>query len=433
MYKLKNIRRMLIISFMVAVVSQVNLGLMNSEFVVSAGIIVFVSSLGYYADLNPVPLGVLSGIMVYLSRIIISYLSRGPVGNLYVAYMLEILFYLFYSIFYSILVKKGKMVNLIKVYGYLLFCDFSANVVEGLVRYLLLGTPYILDVIPSLLVASVIRSTIIILYIGALRYYASLLKKEEHEERYKKLLWLTSQFKAETYWIEKNLDSIEKVMSQSYKLFEEISSETNKDRWAESALNIAREVHEIKKENGLVIRGIREITENELSDTGMYYKDINEILYKSMKREVVRHEKNILLDFEYGEDFYTSNHYYLMSVLRNLIMNAMDAIELSENEDRICLYHETDNGNHIFIVSDTGSGIDEDGLEHIFSPGFSTKINYNTGEINRGLGLSIVQYIVVNQLGGTIDVSSKLGQGTSFKITIPAFIMEGEKVEDILS
>lgn len=433
MNNFKSIRRMFVISFFVALVSQINLGLMNTEFVISAGIIIFVSFLVYYDDLNPVVLGVMSGIMVFLFRILISYITRGSVETLYLAYVLEILFYLFYSVFYSILVKDIKIGNLIYVYGAVLFCDFSANLVEGLVRYMILGTPYIFDVLASLLIASVIRSSIIILYIGALRYYAFLLKEEEHEKRYKKLLWLTSQFKAETYWIEKNLDSIERVMSESYKLFEEITSNTNRDNWADSALNIAKEVHEIKKENGLVIRGIREITENELSDTGMHYSEINDILFESMKREVASQGKNIVLSFESGEGFYTSNHYYLMSVLRNLIMNSMDAIEISENEDRISLKHEIDNEDHIFIVSDTGTGIDDDGLEHMFSPGFSTKINYNTGEINRGLGLSIVHYIVVNQLSGDIEVSSKPGQGTTFKISIPISIMEGEKIEDIHS
>ncbi len=228
------------------------------------------------------------------------------------------------------------------------------------------------------------------------------------------------------YWIEKNMDSIEKVMSQSYKLFEEITNDNNRESWAEEALNIAREVHEIKKENGLVARGIKEITENELNDEGMNYKEINDILFETMKREASRQNKKIEFNFVYGEDFYTPNHYYLMSILRNLIMNSMDAIPISEDIAKISLIHETDDENHIFLVTDTGSGIDEDGLKHIFSPGFSTKINYDTGEINRGLGLSIVQYIV-KQLEGSIEVRSTLEVGTSFKIKIPKIIMEEEK------
>ncbi len=425
--------KMLFISLLVATASQISLGLMNSQFIISAGIIIFVAFLVYYNDdLNPVPLGIMSGIMVYIFRMVISYMTIGTSDNLVIAYMLEILFYLFYSIFYSILLKEDRTESLVYVYVSIVFCDFFSNVLEGIVRYLILGVPYIFDILDQLLLISIIRSTIILLIIGSFRYYAYLLKKEEHDRRYKKLLLLTSQFKAEVYWIEKNMDGIEKVMSQSYALFDEITNEKNRDTWAEKALNIAREVHEIKKENGLVVRGIREITEKELNDVGMNYKEINDILLESMKREVSRQNRNINFIFECGEDFYTPNHYYLMSILRNLIMNSMDAIPISENEALISLNHEVDDENHIFIVTDTGSGIDEEGLKLIFSPGYSTKINYNTGEINRGLGLSIVQYIV-NQLEGSIEVSSKLDVGTTFKVIIPKIIMEEEKVENILS
>ena len=90
----------------------------------------------------------------------------------------------------------------------------------------------------------------------------------------------------------------------------------------------------------------------------------------------------------------------------------------------ITFNHKTDDVQHIFIVSDNGEGIDKEGLERIFSSGFSTKINYNTGEINRGLGLAIVQYIIEEQLEGRIDVSSSEGKGTNFYIYVPKRSLE---------
>ena len=81
-----------------------------------------------------------------------------------------------------------------------------------------------------------------------------LLRKEEHENRYKRLLWLTSQLKTEMYWMGKNSDNIEKVMADSYKLFEMINQDEDR-KVGERAVNIARNIHEIKKENSLVIRG----------------------------------------------------------------------------------------------------------------------------------------------------------------------------------
>ncbi|MCB9247875.1 MAG: HAMP domain-containing protein [Ignavibacteriales bacterium] len=65
------------------------------------------------------------------------------------------------------------------------------------------------------------------------------------------------------------------------------------------------------------------------------------------------------------------------------------------------------------IISDTGSGIDNNDLEKIFDPFFSTK-----GQKGTGLGLSVIWGIVDNH-NGKISVDSTLGKGTTFKIDLP--------------
>jgi two-component system NtrC family sensor kinase len=65
-------------------------------------------------------------------------------------------------------------------------------------------------------------------------------------------------------------------------------------------------------------------------------------------------------------------------------------------------------------ISDTGSGISEKQLGYIFDPFFTTK------EVGKGtgLGLSLV-YGIVHAHGGTIEVASKVNQGTCFSIFLP--------------
>ncbi|WP_246565569.1 ATP-binding protein [Tissierella carlieri] len=421
---MKDYKKMIFVSLIVALASQVNIGLINSDFRVSAGIILFVVFLFYYHELRPVPTGILSGVMVYILRLIVYYVSKGPVNDVIISYQLEILFYAFYSIIYSLLIGYGNKNNINFIFFVMIISDFGANLIEIFVRVTIDTSPSPWKVGTTLFLVSIVRSAIVWLVLNALKYYRMFLMKEEHENRYKKLLWLTSQLRTEMYWIEKNMDHIEKVMSESYELFEKINLNEDNESWANRALTIARDVHEIKKENGLVIRGMKEITENELKDRGMDFKDIISILSETMKREIRRLDKDINLVLNIGENFYTSKHYYLMSMLRNLIMNSMDAIPDSQKEAKIIVSHEIDQEQHHFIVSDNGTGIDEEGLKHIFSPGFSTKINYNTGEVNRGLGLSLVQYIVEEQLEGKINVSSKIGNGTSFHIYIPRRTLE---------
>ena len=182
-----------------------------------------------------------------------------------------------------------------------------------------------------------------------------------------------------------------------------------------------------------MVRGLKEILDNEFDDKGMKFSDIINILHDTMKREIRLNNKNIELIFSFEKDFYTRKHYHLMSTLRNLIMNAVDAINNKEKKNKIELHHHTHEELHRFIISDTGEGIHKNDMEFIFSPGYSTKINYSTGEINRGLGLSIVKNIVEEELGGKINVSSSLGKGTNFYIEIPKEELEDKENEDIYS
>ncbi|HVO25554.1 MAG TPA: ATP-binding protein [Candidatus Margulisiibacteriota bacterium] len=65
-----------------------------------------------------------------------------------------------------------------------------------------------------------------------------------------------------------------------------------------------------------------------------------------------------------------------------------------------------------FIVSDTGTGIPQDEIDHIFDPFFTTK------DKGTGLGLAIVHQIIMEH-GGSISVESKPGVGTSFVVDLP--------------
>ncbi len=99
-------------------------------------------------------------------------------------------------------------------------------------------------------------------------------------------------------------------------------------------------------------------------------------------------------------------------VLMNLVLNARDALS-----DNGCVRIETrrEGATIVLLVQDDGVGMDEETVARIFEPFFTTK---GIGE-GTGLGLAIVKDVVTDA-GGRVAVTSKLGQGTTFRIELPA-------------
>ena len=88
------------------------------------------------------------------------------------------------------------------------------------------------------------------------------------------------------------------------------------------------------------------------------------------------------------------------------------------------LYREEDNA--VLQVSDTGAGIPEDALSHIFERFYRVDKARSRATGGSGLGLSIVRTIVQRNRG-EIQVYSVLGQGSTFTVTFPAFDAEVDK------
>ena len=107
----------------------------------------------------------------------------------------------------------------------------------------------------------------------------------------------------------------------------------------------------------------------------------------------------------------------LAQVFVNLLINAAHAIEPGDAEgNHVSVTAQPDAAGSIIVeVCDTGSGIAPEALPHIFEPYFTTK----APGVGTGLGLSICHSIVAS-MRGELTVESRVGEGTTFRIRLPA-------------
>jgi two-component system NtrC family sensor kinase len=112
-----------------------------------------------------------------------------------------------------------------------------------------------------------------------------------------------------------------------------------------------------------------------------------------------------------ADDMLTCDPDQIQQVLVALLVNAIEAME-DGGDLHVTV---TPAGDTLeLVISDTGIGIPEDAIGHIFEPFFSTKDK----ESGVGLGLAVV-YGIVTGHRGTIDVTSDPGKGTTFTIRLP--------------
>lgn len=140
--------------------------------------------------------------------------------------------------------------------------------------------------------------------------------------------------------------------------------------------------------------------------------DLNQLIDKTLTVVNSQIKHKVTVEKQYSElPYVVVNGGQIGQVIMNLLVNASQAIN-----DKGCIYIRTKLQESFVIVEieDNGSGIPEAQQHKIFDPFFTTK---PVGE-GTGLGLHMV-HTIISQHQGKIDLSSQIGKGTCFTITLP--------------
>lgn len=228
-------------------------------------------------------------------------------------------------------------------------------------------------------------------------------------EEYRRLLLLLTGLQAEIFFLRKSSAEIEQIMVRAHTLHRRLKGDPE---LAPLALDVAKDVHEVKKDYQRILAGLERLLKVRALEPDMAFSEIVTLVFDANRGYAARLGKEIAFTAGVKDDFRTPAYTLWVSVLNNLITNAVEAIP---QQGEIAVTAGREGGRYVVRVRDTGTGIPPADWELIFSPGYSTKSDPATGEFSTGLGLAHAAGLMA-ALGGTIRIERSGPDGTVFRL-----------------
>lgn len=415
-YNLNSIqeRKMLLIALVDAILAGFYLKIFPFDYTINLAVVVL--PIYYFLDrrLHPVLTGIHIAAIGLVFRTLAGFYYYGSFINAFWADFNFLFFDLTYGIVFTLLFYNKKAKTQYTLFFAALASDFLGNAAEFTTRFGF-GEYLSGDVMATLLAVALIRATVAVLLIAAIQYYNSFLRKEEHDLRYQKQIDMISELKGEIFFLKNNMAHVEQVMDEAFSLYREYEDlDCNSRKY--KALSIAKNVHEVKKNYFRAVEGIDEIITSGQTEMVFDLREIVKMLQMTFERWLDREHIPISLKVSLQGTVQVKTHSMLMSILKNLVANALESIRA---DGEVSLLYYANESHHVFVVKDSGEGIAQGQLDYIFNPGYSTKYDADSGNSNRGVGLTIVKDIVENFYCGQISVSAAPTSGSQFEVKIP--------------
>lgn len=371
----------------------------DDSFRVGLGVSIFLLFLLFMRHLPFVTTGIVTGMIVVV------FFQHNAAAGLY---------YVVFAYGMSMVRKRIDDIQPFLLGGLVAGIDFMANVTELLLRALLLGTnSFHLEEWLLLAGIAVVRSYFVIGLYTSISITQLRSLHAEQEKRIKQMLNVGSGLYGEVFYLRKSMDNIEDITLNSYGLYRRLK-EDRLTSYSQNALEIVQRIHEVKKDSQRILAGLLKLVDSE-TVVDMQLAEIIRYVIKGNQEYGEMLQKQIKIEKEVGVSLVTPHYIPILTVLNNLVANAVEAI-VKHGSIKIHVFEEED--NVVFVVSDSGKGIPARAANIIFKPGFTTKFN-EEGIAATGIGLSHVRDIV-QSFGGEIRTESNDNAGgAAFIVRLP--------------
>jgi two-component system NtrC family sensor kinase len=167
-----------------------------------------------------------------------------------------------------------------------------------------------------------------------------------------------------------------------------------------------------------IVRGLRELSRLEVARADPCF--VNASVTRMVRAEFGEETQNVTLDL--GAQVKAQiPPLHMDQALGHILRNAKQAVS---DQQHVRVRTSQTDSEVVIEIQDEGSGIAQDHLRRVFEPFFSTR------GVGKGIGLGLTAaYGIIKRNGGTIDVHSAIGEGTTFRIKLPRAKAEGDGSE----
>ncbi|AJY77969.1 sensor histidine kinase [Paenibacillus beijingensis] len=415
-----NTAALILMLFAVPVAGEINFHPFQDPFRFSLATSVFLFFLLWIQRVPPLLSGLLVGIDVVAFRIGWQFIYTGDVSfaELFQLHYPAFFYYLTYAALFQFMKLNQLPYRPLRVGVLSIVSEFIANGVELSFRQSFsLNTPE-LYAIGTLLLTAVIRTFFVLGFFNIIQLRQSIVNEELQRKEKERILLLVSDLYEESVQLQKTLRDSEEITRECYDLYRGLQNAGSSDEiehFAQKALRISGQVHDIKKDNQRILAGLSKMIAEQSSADYMNPKDVGHLIVRTNEKYAAVLGKQLQINLHVEEALPPVHVYTMLSLLNNLVANAVEAIRC---DGTINISVRRLNEMIEFRVSDNGPGIPLKKRKLIFAPGYTSKYD-DSGQPSTGMGLYYIQE-VVKSLQGQFELQDDGETGeTVFMIQLP--------------
>ena len=420
-------KNMLAIALVIALAAQINMDAPHVApgFVFAVDVIVLDVCIFCFSEkYTPMQIALISAIFSPAFRFLASMGDGGTVAENASNCFPDAVFFIMYGIALTLWAKSSWESDSPMVHFFIsiFLADFIGNLGEVFFLSLMRDRNFMtLHMFNSLIVIALARTAISALIILTMDSYMQTQGERAQLRKIQSMVDRRVTISDEMHFIRNSKEDVERVLKEAYDLHRDMGGSNVPEEFTRRVLDIARKTHEIKGCYQEVLDTLDNLNRNSGGKTDFRMSEILCFVQNYTLKTAASHHLKVELTIDSSEDFRVRESHKVISILRNLTVNALEAFSGNKGAIRISVSRCSVSPEDCYriAVEDNGPGIEESELETIFLPGYSTKMDPETGFVQRGLGLSLVKDYVERDFEGSIQVMNRQEGGTRFVIEIP--------------